>query len=84
MGAENNVRLRRDFVNRVYKDNAALLEVMNYMLVMNDFVKHVERRAMLLQRTLNRLDRHLHAGAKAARFGQDNFFDRHSVVGESG
>jgi hypothetical protein len=40
----------------------------------DDLVAHVDRRAELLERALDDLDRAIDAGAKAARLGEDDLF----------
>src|SRR5512140_3288383 len=54
------------------------------MLVMDDLVKHIEWRTVLLERSLYGLYRHFDTGAKAAWFGENHFVDAHNIVSESG
>src|SRR5262245_32983213 len=84
MRAEDHIRASRDLVDGIDENHAAFSQVAHHMLVMNNFVKHVERRPMPFQRPFHGLDRHLDTGAKTARLGQNNFFDRHVSVVESG
>ena len=61
----------------MHEYHAALLKVLDHMLVVHDLMKHVERRAMFLKRALNGFDRHFHARTKAARLGEYDFFHGH-------
>ena len=47
-------------------------------------MKHVERRAMLCEGSIDALDGHFDAGTKAARLGENHFFNRHKVGFKSG
>src|SRR3546814_8480400 len=49
-----------------------LLEVVDHVAVVHDFVAHVDRRAERLDRTLDDLDRAVDAGAEAAGIGEDD------------
>ena len=50
-----------------------LLEIVDHIGVVNNLVAHVDRCAEFLQCPLDNLDRTVHASAKAARLGQDDF-----------
>ncbi len=52
-----------------------LLQVVDDVGVVHDLVPHVDRRAEADQGALDDLDGPIDAGAKAARLGQDDFFD---------
>ena len=52
-----------------------LLQVVDDVGVVHDLVAHVDRRAEALQRALDDLDGAVDAGAKAARLGEDDFFE---------
>ena len=69
----------RDVVQVFDKDGALGAQVVDDVGVVDDFVAHVDGRAELLQGPLDDLDGAVHAGAKAARLGQQNFaFHFHS------
>src|SRR3546814_629938 len=72
VGAEDNVGVVGDFVQLLDEDRAALLEVVDHVAVVHDFVAHVDRRAERLDRTLDDLDRAVDAGAEAAGIGEDD------------
>jgi len=54
------------------------------MQIVDDFMKHIERRAMTLERPFDSLDGHLHAGTKAAWRSQYYFFNCHTFQNKSG
>ncbi len=67
----------RRYLRELLDEHCALgLQVLDDVLVVHDLVTHVDRRAVLLQRALDDLDRTHHAGAKAAGLGQDNLHRR--------
>jgi len=45
--------------------------------IVDDFMEDIERRAVIPQRPFDGFDGHPDAGAKAAWFGEENFFNRH-------
>jgi hypothetical protein len=59
------------------EDRTLLLEILDDVGVVDDLVADVDRRAELVQRALDDLDRALDAGTEAARLGEEDFFDRH-------
>ena len=59
----------------VDEDRAALLELADDMQVVDDLLPHVDRRAVQLERPLDRLDRPFDAGAVAAGRGEKQLAD---------
>jgi hypothetical protein len=49
-----------------------LAQVLDHVLVVHDLVAHVDRRAALLERALDDLDRALDAGAETAGIGEQD------------
>ena len=58
----------------VDEDRAALCELLHHVLVVDDLLAHVDRRAVQLERALDRLDGAVDAGAVAARRGEHQLF----------
>ena len=52
------------------KIGAALAQLLDHVLVVDDLLAHVDGRPVQLERALDRLDRAVHAGAVAARGGE--------------
>ena len=77
VGAEDQRRAGRHVVEVLDEDRALLAQVVDDVGVVHDLVAHVDRRAEALQRALDDLDRTVDAGAKAARLGEDDFFEAH-------
>ena len=77
VGAEDESRAGRDVGEVLDEDRALGLEVVDDVGVVDDLVAHVDRRAELVQRALDDLDRAIDAGAEAARLGEDDFFEAH-------
>ena len=63
----------RDLVELFDEDRALAPEVVDDVFVVDDFVAHVDRRAVLLERPFDDLDGPLDAGAEAARRGEQDF-----------
>ena len=59
-------------------------ELLNHIAVVDNLMKDIKWRTVFLERPLDSCHRHLHSGAKAARLGQDNFFDRHRQLQSGG
>src|SRR5690606_3463492 len=55
------------------ENRALCLERVDDEPIMNDFMPHIDRRTILLDRTLHDLDRPVHAGAKPARSRDQEF-----------
>ena len=72
MGGEDRHRAGRDLVQLIDEHGAAGAQVLHHVAVVDDLVADVDRRAVLLQRPLDDLDRPLHAGAETAGLGQDD------------
>ena len=62
----------RHFVERFDEDGPALAKSVDDVLVVNDLVIDVERRAEKIERPLKTLDRHIDAGTEASRIGQQD------------
>ena len=62
----------RNLVQLLDEDGALGLQPVDDVAVVHDLVAHIDRRAELLQRQLDDLDRAVHAGAEAARAAQEN------------
>ena len=73
--AEDHALALGHFAEVFDEDRAFLLERLEHEAVVHDLMAHVERTAVSAQRTAHGLDRTVDAGAKAARLGQDYFFD---------
>ena len=67
VGREDDRRALRHLVELVDEDGAAALEIGDDVLVVNDLLADVDRRAALLERLLDDLDRTLDARAERAR-----------------
>ena len=72
MGAEHSARAVRDLIEFIDENGATRAQILHHMTVVHNLVTDVDRRAILLQRALDDLNRPLDAGAKAARLSQDN------------
>src|ERR1700690_3323080 len=70
--AEDGHRVFRYLGDRLNEAGAFSLEAVDHVLVVYDFVAHIDRRAVLLQRALDDLDRPPHSRAKATGLRQDN------------
>src|SRR5262245_57055633 len=60
----------RDFVQFFDEDGALGFEALHHIAVMDDFMAHIDGRAVFGERKLDDLDRAVHAGAKTAGRGQ--------------
>ena len=68
--AEHRDRALRDLIDLVHEAGALALQRLHHVLVVDDLVADVDGRAEPLQRTLDDLDRPLHARAEPSRLGQ--------------
>ena len=57
----------RNLVELLDEDRALALQALDHVLVMDDLVAHIDRRAVFRERLLDRVDGAHHAGAEAAR-----------------
>jgi hypothetical protein len=73
VGAEDRHRVGRHFGKVFDKARAFGLQTLHNMLVVHDFVTHIDRRTELLQRALDDLDGAHDAGAETARLGKYHF-----------
>ena len=62
----------RHFVEFLNENGAFGLQSFNHGTVMNDFVTHIDGRAITAQRFFNDTDGTIHTGAEAARPGQQD------------
>ena len=76
MGAEDGDGIGGNFGEVLDKARALGLEALHHMLVVHDFVTHIDRRAVFLQRPLDDLDGAHDAGAKTAGLGENHFHQR--------
>ena len=76
MRAEDHRRAVGHLVEFLDEDRAALLEVVDDVAVVHDFVAHVDRRAQRFERALDDLDRAVDAGAETAGIGEDDVHGR--------
>jgi hypothetical protein len=67
VGAEDEHCAVRDFVNGFYKDGAAAAELFDDISVVDNFVVHVNRRAVGFERQLNYINGADNARAEASR-----------------
>ena len=73
---EDGRRARRDrVVDLVDEDRAALTQLLDDMLVVDDLLAHIDRRAVQLERALDGLHGTVDAGAVAARRGEQELLD---------
>ncbi len=77
MSAEDYSGARGNFVHRLNEVHAASDEVPNDMPIMDNLMKYIERRAMLLKRPLYGRQSHFHTSAKTPGLGKNNLFDCH-------
>jgi hypothetical protein len=84
MGAKDQLRPAWHFVDRLNETDAAISKGADHVEVVDDLMEDIDRRSISLQRPFYSLNRHLHTGAKPARFRKDHFFNGHSVDFESG
>ena len=73
MGAEDGHRVGRNLGQVLDEVGALGLQALDHVLVVHDFVTHVDRRTVFLQRALDDLDGTDDAGAKTARLGEYDF-----------
>ena len=80
--AENGARAGRHFFQFLHEDRAHFAQFIDNMLVMHDFLAHVNRRAIEIERNLHHVDRAHHAGAKTARLEKINLLFSAGVRGD--
>jgi hypothetical protein len=73
VGAEDSDRKRRHLGEILDEDGALVLQAFDHVLVVDDLVADIDRRAIFLERALDDLDRPHHARAKASRLRQIHF-----------
>ena len=62
-----------DLLHRIDKHRPLANKPLHDMLVVDDFMKHVDRGPIEADGCFERLDRHVHARTKTARTGQEDF-----------
>ncbi len=60
MGAENDSAANGNLVQFFYKNGALFAQLIHYVAVMDDFLAHVNRRAVKIQSNLDYVDRAHH------------------------
>ena len=71
VGGEDH-RGARGHLGQLLDEHRALgAQVLDHVLVVHDLVAHVDRRAVQLERALDDVDGAVHAGAEAARLGEE-------------
>jgi hypothetical protein len=78
MGAVHDAGARRNLVELVDKHDALRAKAIDDVLVVNDLVVDVERRPIDVESPLERRHRHVHAGAKTAGAGEQDFHGNNS------
>src|SRR6185503_20790837 len=85
VGRENADRTGWDLVLGLDEDRAELLQAAEDVVVVDDRVADVDRRAVLLEQPLDDLDRPVHTGAERARRGKKDAASHHmSLLATSG
>src|SRR5215471_2303578 len=79
MRAEDTHRPVRDVFDPVHEDDVPPAEILDYITIVDDFVKDVDRRLAIIQRALNNVDGPHHAGTEAARLGEHYSLNAHSI-----
>ena len=85
--AENGARAGRHFFEFLDENGAQLAQFIDHVLVMDDFLAHIDRRAVEVQSDFDHIDGAHHAGAKTAGLEEVNllFSDvQFAVIGLSG
>jgi hypothetical protein len=77
--AEDADRAVRYLLDAVNEYHIAAAQVINYIPVVNDFVKDIDGWRVIIERAFDYINRANHARAKAARLCQYHFSNRHSV-----
>ena len=72
MGGEDGHGTGRDLIQLVDEHRTTGTQVLDHVSIVDDLVADVDRRAILLQGSLDDFDCSLHAGAEAAGLGQDD------------
>jgi hypothetical protein len=72
VGAEDGVGAVRNLGQLLDEDRALGLQAVHHMAVVDDLMAYVDRGLVLLDGPLDDVDRPHHAGAEAARLGQDD------------
>ena len=78
--AQDQFGTSRHFINGLHKTHAASGKILDHVLVVNDFMKHVNRCAVSLKCSFHSLDGHLHACTVAARLCYDDFAYYHKYA----
>ena len=73
MGAENDVTVIGDLAEFVDKYSALLLEIIDHVTVMHDFMTDIDWGTKESYRAFDNFDGAVHSGAKSAGIGKQNF-----------
>src|SRR5262249_48483679 len=73
MGAEDRMRIGRHIFELLHELHPFGLQGLNDVLVVNDFVPHVDRWPVAFKRALDDFNCAHHSGAETARLGQNHF-----------
>jgi hypothetical protein len=73
MGAKDQFGAGGDFIDPLYKTNTPPGKILDYIPVVNDFMKHVNRCAMSSQGPFHSLHGHLHASTVSTWLSYDDF-----------
>ena len=73
VGTENGDTAIGDFIQFFHKDCTFFAECLHHSFVMDDFMTHIDRRAVFSESTLHDFNGALHTGTKAARLCQHDF-----------
>src|SRR5712671_5524394 len=76
MCAEDGAGSGRDLVQLLHENRARFAQAVHNMLIVNDLLAHVNRRAVEIQRNLDHIDGPNDARAKSAWFQQKDLFLR--------
>ena len=80
MRREQQPRIERHFLQAFDEHGPLIAETLHDMAIMHDLVVDVDRRAVELDRAVERVDRHIDAGTKTARAGQQDFHAISSLI----
>src|SRR5260221_14230095 len=72
MSTEDRNCVGRDLGKLLHKTSAARFQRVDHPFVVYDFVPHIDRRAVLIERALDDFNRAHDTGAETARFRQNN------------
>src|SRR5688500_13410285 len=77
VGAENELGAAGHFSNGLDEMYSATGKIANDLLIMDNFMKHIQRGPMSFESSLYCRHGHFNAGTKSARLGKNNCFNCH-------